>query len=67
MRVWASVGLGALLVLLGGLWSLQGIGLVGGSFMSGDRLWLLIGVVVVLTGLGLLTTALRARRRGGTG
>lgn len=65
MRVWASVGLGALLVLLGGLWSLQGIGLVGGSFMSGNRLWLFIGVVVVLTGLGLLTTALRARRRGG--
>ncbi|MGQ0479807.1 MAG: hypothetical protein ACT4O0_02065 [Pseudonocardia sp.] len=67
MRVWGSVGVGVLLVLLGGLWSLQGVGIVGGSFMSGDRLWLFIGIVVVLAGLGLLLSTARARRRGGAG
>ncbi len=67
MRVWGSVGIGVLLVLLGGLWSLQGVGIVGGSVMSGDRLWLFIGVVVVLAGLGLLLSAARARHRGSAG
>ena len=29
---------GVLLVLLGGLWTLQGFGLVGGSFMTGQTI-----------------------------
>ena len=54
-------------MLLGGLWFLQGIGVVGGSFMTGSRLWLFIGLVVLLGGLGLLGRALAAGRRGGEG
>ena len=52
--------LGVLLVVLGGLWTLQGLGLVGGSFMTGSRLWLVIGLVLVIAGVALL---LRRRRR----
>lgn len=45
----------ALIVLaIGPLWSLQGLGLVHGSFMTGQRQWLYIGLVTMLVGaLGL--------------
>ena len=65
MRGSGSVVIGVLGVLLGGLWFLQGIGLVGGSFMTGSRLWLFIGLVVLLGGLGLIGRAVAAGRRGG--
>jgi len=42
----------ALIVLaIGALWSLQGIGVVGGSFMTGQSQWLYIGLVAMLVGL----------------
>ncbi|MER9165499.1 hypothetical protein [Mesorhizobium sp. M0715] len=48
----------ALIVLaIGALWSLQGVGVVGGSFMTGQSQWLYIGVVTMLVGLvGLVWT-----------
>jgi hypothetical protein len=52
--------LGILLVLVGALWTLQGLGVVGGSVMSGVTLWAIIGPIVVIAGLAL---ALSARRR----
>lgn len=47
--------------LSGFVWMLQGLGIltVGNSFMTGDPLWAVIGVVVVITGIAL---GLRARR-----
>lgn len=52
----------ALIVLaIGALWSLQGIGLVGGSFMTGQPQWLYIGIVTALVGLVGLAWA---NRRG---
>ena len=42
----------ALIVLaIGALWSMQGIGWVGGSFMTGQSRWLYIGIVTMLVGL----------------
>jgi hypothetical protein len=60
MTRWVGPVVGALLVLLGGLWTLQGVGLVGGSFMTGSRLWLVIGLILVVAGVALL---LRLGRR----
>ena len=60
MTRWVGPVVGVLLVLLGGLWTLQGVGVVGGSFMTGSRLWLVIGLVLVIAGVALL---LRLRRR----
>jgi hypothetical protein len=52
----------ALIVLaIGVLWSLQGIGLVRGSFMTGQSQWLYIGIVTVLVGLAGLAWANRSR------
>ncbi|WP_164781829.1 MULTISPECIES: hypothetical protein [unclassified Mesorhizobium] len=46
---------------IGALWSLQGVGVVGGSFMTGQSQWLYIGVVTMLVGLGGLVWANRSR------
>ncbi len=52
--------IGLVLIALGVLWTLQGIGTVGGSFMSGDPLWAVIGPMTAFAGLLLL-----ARGRAG--
>lgn len=43
--------LGLVLVFLGVLWTLQGLGYVGGSFMSGSTFWAVVGPLVALAGL----------------
>ena len=52
----------ALIVLaVGALWSLQGLGLVKGSFMTGQTQWLYIGLVTMLAGVVGLRWASRSR------
>lgn len=62
------LALGVMLVLAGGLWTLQGLGIVmwpAESFMLADRQWAINGAVTVLVGLVLiwLSRRLRPRRR----
>ena len=45
------------LMLLGLLWIGQGIGLVGGSAMSGQSIWAVIGIVIIAAGAALAWTA----------
>ena len=47
------VVVGVVLVLLGLLWALQGAGVLGGSIMSGQRMWLIIGIIVAIVGVVL--------------
>jgi len=48
------VGLGVLLVLIGLIWTMQGLGVLQGSSpMTGVKLWAFIGPVVALAGLAL--------------
>jgi hypothetical protein len=42
------------LVLIGLVWIGQGIGLVGGSFMTGQGSWAVIGSVILVVGLAIL-------------
>jgi hypothetical protein len=58
---WIKTIVGIVLVLLGVLWSLQGLNVLPGSVMSGQSMWLVIGVVVALVGVWLLFSL----RRGG--
>lgn len=53
------VGLGALLVLLGGLWAGQGLGFIGGSPMTDETLWAVVGPVVALVGVVMVVAGLR--------
>jgi uncharacterized membrane protein HdeD (DUF308 family) len=56
------VGLGILLVLMGLIWTMQGLGYLKGSAMTGVTLWAIIGPVVALAGVILAARALRARK-----
>lgn len=53
------IGAGLVLLVLGVLWALQGVGLVGGSFMTNNTKWIYIGLITVLAGLGLLAASRR--------
>jgi len=57
-RVILLVG-GVVLLLVGVLWTLQGVGVVGGSVMSGVTLWAIVGPIVALVGAYLLWRASR--------
>ena len=50
-----------LMVVLGGLWTLQGLGYVGGSSMTGSDTWAIVGPVVA--GLGVALGIVVAQRR----
>jgi hypothetical protein len=58
----ARLIIGVILVLVGAVWFGQGIGAIGGSFMTGEALWAVIGAVCVFFGAALLIGARRARR-----
>jgi len=51
----ARLALGAVLALAGLVWIAQGLNLpfAPGSFMTGDRTWIVLGAVAVLVGAGI--------------
>jgi len=55
--------IGVIAALAGLVWTLQGLGYIGGSFMSGATVWAVIGPIVALAGLGLIAVAVRTRHR----
>jgi len=59
-----SLIIGALAVLVGGVWIGQGAGLIKGSFMTGSRTWLAIGILCLVGGLLLIFLAVRRPRSG---
>ncbi|KIR66063.1 hypothetical protein ACGFI4_06175 [Micromonospora carbonacea] len=63
MKGWLRLTLGLLAVVVGAVWTVQGLGYVGGSMMTDQRIWALLGPVLVLIGLATLWYGLRARRR----
>ncbi len=65
MKGWTLVTVGVVCVVLGGVWFLQGIGVIGGSFMSSSSMWLVIGLVVAVAGLVVATLGARRLRRQG--
>ena len=60
---WVWLVLGILLILVGAVWTLQGLGVLGGSVMSNDTKWAVIGPIVALVGLALTVFGARARVR----
>lgn len=60
----ALVVVGAIAVVVGGVWIGQGLGLIPGSFMTGDNLWFIIGLVVAVLGVVLVVTGARGVRSG---
>ena len=59
MRRVVLVGVGFLLTLAGVVFTLQGVGVLGGSVMSGVSFWAVAGPVIALAGLVLAVIGLR--------
>lgn len=62
-RSGALTAVGVVLLLLGVLFTLQGVGVVGGSPMTGSALWAVLGPVIALVGLYLAVLRRVGRRR----
>jgi hypothetical protein len=53
MRIARKI-IGALLILVGAVWFLQGINIIPGSFMTGQTKWAAYGVMTIIAGLFLI-------------
>jgi hypothetical protein len=53
--------IGFVLLGVGAIWIGQGVGWIGGSFMTGEAVWAVIGAVAALMGLALIRGAKRSR------
>lgn len=53
--------IGILLILAGGVWVLQGVNILPGSFMTGDPQWAVNGAITIVIGIGLILFG-RSRR-----
>ncbi len=52
---------GILLIAVGLVWTLQGVGILAGSVMSGSTMWAIIGPIVAIVGIYLVVRWWRAR------
>jgi uncharacterized protein (TIGR03382 family) len=53
-----------LLILVGLVFTLQGVGILPGSAMSGQQQWAVIGIVMIVAGLVVGWLGMRRRRPG---
>lgn len=56
---WVWIVLGAVLFLLGLLWTLQGLNVITGSAMSGQKVWFAIGLLLIIGGVASLYSGVR--------
>jgi hypothetical protein len=61
MRIVGNI-VGAVLILGGAVWILQGVNILPGSFMTGQTIWAWRGAAAVAVGLLLLILVNRKRR-----
>jgi hypothetical protein len=62
MKTTVLVVISVVLVLLGATWTLQGIGVIKGSVMTGVTLWAVIGPILIIAGLATAIFGVRGRR-----
>jgi hypothetical protein len=60
---WVWLVLGVVLVLTGATWTLQGLGVLGGSSMTDDTKWAVIGPIVAVGGAVVAWVGGRAKSR----
>jgi len=67
LKGWLPMAVGLVGVVLGALWTLQGLGYIQGSVMTGVSAWAIAGPIVALAGLVLIVIGVRARARAKRG
>jgi hypothetical protein len=53
------IALGALMILAGAVWTGQGLGYIGGSAMTDQTVWAVIGPILAGLGVALIFAAVR--------
>jgi hypothetical protein len=61
MRKTLPITLGVLMVVVGAVWTFQGLGIMKGSPMTGVETWAVVGPVVAGLGVALAYVGLRGR------
>ena len=63
MSKWMWIGVGALLVVMGLVFTFQGLGYLAGSAMTGVTLWAVVGPIIAIIGLAGVIRGLRRAPR----
>ena len=63
MRKTLPVTIGVLMVVIGAVWTFQGLGYLKGSPMTGVSLWAVVGPIVAGLGVALAIVGLRGSAR----
>jgi hypothetical protein len=62
MRRTLPITLGVLMLVIGAIWTFQGLGYLKGSPMTGVRTWAILGPIVAGLGVALTLVGVRGRR-----
>ncbi len=54
--------IGVIMILAGGTFFLQGIGILPGSYMTGSMFWAWVGLILLIVGGGTTFVGLRGKR-----
>jgi hypothetical protein len=63
----ARIVIGVLLCIVGGVWFLQGIGVLKGSFMTGTAFWTVVGVILLALGVRMIVRGARPDKHSAPG
>ncbi len=55
----ARAVLGIVMLAVGGVWFLQGVRVLPGSFMTGSRFWMVTGALLGIAGIGVFLDSTR--------
>jgi hypothetical protein len=61
MRKPVLITIGAIVAVMGLIFMFQGLGVIGGSAMTGSTLWAILGPIIALGGIALVVVGLRRR------
>jgi hypothetical protein len=62
MRKPVLVTLGIIVTLMGAVFTLQGLGFIGGSAMTGSMLWAILGPIIAVVGIIIVVLGMRGRQ-----
>jgi hypothetical protein len=57
-----AIPIGAIFLLMGCVWSLQGVGVLPGSIMTESQFWAIAGTIVAILGLALIVFGATGRK-----
>ncbi len=60
MRKGVLITVGVLVIIVGAVFTFQGLGVIGGSAMTGNTIWAIIGPIIALVGIALTVYGLRS-------